>query len=112
MTTDKTGAPTTVTAEAAARLVADERKEYGSDFVEAVARKKFLEALRIAERLFTEQGLYPLGASIKVNNVPFRVVGVLESKGGGGGMAADMAVPIPPGQLTIAVTVNVSYVIK
>jgi putative ABC transport system permease protein len=41
---------------------------------------------RIAERLFTEQGLYPLGASIKVNNVPFRVVGVLESKGGGGGM--------------------------
>ena len=41
---------------------------------------------RIAERLFTEQGLYPLGTSIKVNNVPFRVVGVLESKGGGGGM--------------------------
>lgn len=40
-----------VTAEAAARLVADERKEYGSDFVEAVARRKFLEALRIAERL-------------------------------------------------------------
>jgi len=40
-----------VTAEAAARLVADERKEYGSDFVEAVARKKFLEALRLAERL-------------------------------------------------------------
>ena len=41
---------------------------------------------RIAERLFTEQGLYPLGASIKVNNVPFKVIGVLESKGGGGGM--------------------------
>jgi len=41
---------------------------------------------RIAERLFTEQGLYPLGTSIKVNNVPFKVVGVLESKGGGGGM--------------------------
>jgi putative ABC transport system permease protein len=41
---------------------------------------------RIAERLFTEQGLYPLGATIKVNNVPFKVVGVLESKGGGGGM--------------------------
>jgi DNA polymerase III delta subunit len=45
-----------VTAEAAARLVADERKEYGSDFVEAVARKKFLEALRIAERLFASEG--------------------------------------------------------
>ncbi len=41
---------------------------------------------RIAERLFTEQGLYPIGATIKVNNVPFKVVGVLESKGGGGGM--------------------------
>ena len=40
-----------VTTEAAARLVADERKEYGSDFVEAVARRRFLEALRIAERL-------------------------------------------------------------
>ncbi len=47
-----TAAGNRVTAEAAARLVADERKEYGSDFVEAVARKKFLEALRIAERLF------------------------------------------------------------
>jgi DNA polymerase III delta subunit len=46
-----TAAGNRVTAEAAARLVADERKEYGSDFVEAVARKKFLEALRIAERL-------------------------------------------------------------
>ncbi len=41
---------------------------------------------RIAERLFTEEGLYPLGATIKVNNIPFKVVGVLESKGGGAGM--------------------------
>ena len=41
-----------VTAEAAGRLVADERKEYGSDFIEAVARRKFIEAIRIAERLF------------------------------------------------------------
>lgn len=40
-----------VTAEAAARLVVDERKEYGSDFVEAVAAKKFAEALEILERL-------------------------------------------------------------
>jgi len=36
-----------------------------------------------------------------------------EGKGGGGGaMAADVAVPIQPGQLTIAVTVSVSYEIK
>jgi len=48
----ETAAGNRVTAEAAARLVADERKEYGSDFVEAVAKKRFLEALRIAERLF------------------------------------------------------------
>lgn len=46
-----TAAGNRVTAEAAARLVADERKEYGSDFVEAVARRRFLEALRIGERL-------------------------------------------------------------
>lgn len=48
-----TAAGSRVTAEAAARLIADERKEYGSDFVEAVARKRFLEAIRIAERLFS-----------------------------------------------------------
>ena len=47
-----TAAGNRVTAEAAARLVADERKEYGSDFVEAVAKRRFLEALRVAERLF------------------------------------------------------------
>ena len=48
-----TAAGSRVTAEAAARLVADERKEYGSDFVEAVAKRRFLEALRIAERLLS-----------------------------------------------------------
>ncbi len=40
---------------------------------------------RIAERLYTEQGAYPIGASIKINNIPFKVVGVLKSKGGNGG---------------------------
>lgn len=40
-----------VTAEAAARLVADERKEYGSDFVDAVAQRRFVPALRILDRL-------------------------------------------------------------
>ena len=39
---------------------------------------------RVAQRLFEDQGLYPIGASIKINNVPFKVIGVLESKGGGG----------------------------
>lgn len=40
-----------VTSEAAARLVADERKEYGSDFVEAVAQRHFVPALRLLEKL-------------------------------------------------------------
>jgi putative ABC transport system permease protein len=40
---------------------------------------------RIAERLFEENGLYPIGATVKINDVPFRVVGVLEEKGGTGG---------------------------
>jgi hypothetical protein len=42
-----------VTEEDAERLVADERKEYGSDFVEAVASRRFVEAIRILERLLS-----------------------------------------------------------
>lgn len=37
---------------------------------------------------------------------------VFDGKGGGGGVAAEAAVPIQPGQLTFTVTVNVTYVIK
>ena len=40
---------------------------------------------RIADRLFTDTGTYPIGASIKINNIPFKVIGVLEEKGGTGG---------------------------
>lgn len=39
---------------------------------------------RIAERLFEDKA-YPIGATIKINNIPFKVIGVLESKGGTGG---------------------------
>ena len=39
---------------------------------------------RVAERLF-EDNVYPIGETIKINNIPFKVVGVLESKGGTGG---------------------------
>lgn len=42
-----------VAAEDAARLVDDRRKEYGSDFVEAVAGRRWLDALRILERLLS-----------------------------------------------------------
>jgi putative ABC transport system permease protein len=40
---------------------------------------------RIAERFFDESGAYPIGATIKINNIPFKVIGVLQSKGGTGG---------------------------
>lgn len=40
-----------VTEEDAERRVANERKEYGSDFVEAVAARRFVEAIRVLERL-------------------------------------------------------------
>lgn len=42
-----------VAEEDAERLVADERKEYGTDFVEAVAARRFVEAIRILERLLS-----------------------------------------------------------
>ena len=40
---------------------------------------------RIAERLFDEAGVYPIGATAKINNIPFKVIGVLEERGGTGG---------------------------
>ncbi len=39
----------------------------------------------VAKRLFEDNGLYPIGATLKINDVPFKVIGVLEEKGGGGG---------------------------
>lgn len=42
-----------VTSEEAARQIADESKEYGSDFVEAVAGRDFLRALRLLVKLLS-----------------------------------------------------------
>jgi putative ABC transport system permease protein len=39
---------------------------------------------KVAERLYGADG-YAIGTTIKIKNVPFKVVGVLESKGGTGG---------------------------
>jgi putative ABC transport system permease protein len=39
----------------------------------------------IAERLLEQNGAYPIGATIKIDNVPFKVIGVLQAKGGTGG---------------------------
>ena len=42
-----------VRAEDAARMVADEKKEYGSDFVDAAVKRQFVAALRLLDRLMT-----------------------------------------------------------
>jgi DNA polymerase III delta subunit len=42
-----------VRAEDAARLVSDEKKEYGSDFVDAAVKRQFVPALRLLDRLMT-----------------------------------------------------------
>ncbi len=44
-----------VTVEVAARLVADEKKEYGSDFVDAVTQKRFPEAIVLLGRLLESE---------------------------------------------------------
>ncbi|PKO20821.1 MAG: hypothetical protein CVU38_18115 [Chloroflexi bacterium HGW-Chloroflexi-1] len=38
---------------------------------------------RVAERLFKDN-VYPIGETIKINNIPFKVIGVLKAKGAGG----------------------------
>ena len=43
---------------------------------------------KVYERLF-DSGTDPIGATIEINNVPFKVIGVLESKGTGGGMGGN-----------------------
>jgi putative ABC transport system permease protein len=53
---------------------------------------------RVAERLFDENGVYAIGATLKINDVPFKVIGVLEEKGGGGGFGGpnqDEVVMVP-----------------
>ena len=47
----------------------------------------------VATDLF--EGLNPMGRSIKINNVPFEVVGILASKGTSGFMSGDSSVIIP-----------------
>jgi putative ABC transport system permease protein len=48
----------------------------------------------VAEELFEEYE-YPIGQTIKLNDVPFKVIGVLEEKGGGGFGDEDKVVMIP-----------------
>jgi putative ABC transport system permease protein len=48
----------------------------------------------VAERLYPD-GQYPIGQTIKINKVPFRVIGVMEKKGGGGFGSEDNVIFVP-----------------
>jgi len=48
----------------------------------------------VLEKLFPD-GAYPIGQTIKINRVPFRVIGVMEEKGGSGFSDEDDVVYIP-----------------
>ncbi len=48
----------------------------------------------VADKLFDDNE-YPLGQTVKINNVPFRVVGVMEKRGGSGFGDEDNAVFVP-----------------
>jgi putative ABC transport system permease protein len=48
----------------------------------------------VAEKLFPPD-VYPLGQSVRVNNVPFRVIGVMKKKGGGSFGSFDDMVFVP-----------------
>jgi putative ABC transport system permease protein len=54
----------------------------------------------VAEKLFGSD-IYPIGQTIKINRIPFRVIGVLETKGGSGFGNRDDIILVP---LTTAVT--------
>jgi putative ABC transport system permease protein len=50
---------------------------------------------RVYEKLF-EEGAYPIGQVIKINRIPFRVVGVMAEKGGSNfGNTADSTIYVP-----------------
>ena len=49
---------------------------------------------RLATRLFPED-VYPLGQTIKINHLPFKVIGIMEEKGGSGFGSEDDMVIIP-----------------
>ena len=79
------------------------------------ARAKAVEDAKLQAQELADAAGISLGSVQNINfydnsSYPSPVYG---GKGGGGGaMAADVAVPIQPGQLTISVTVNITYSIK
>ncbi len=65
----------------------------GPDDVAGEARVAVLGA-NVAEKLFSN-GVYPIDQTIRINNIPFRVIGVMEKKGGGGFGSFDDEVFVP-----------------
>ncbi len=49
---------------------------------------------RAYEKLF-EEGAYPIGQTIKINRIPFRVIGVMEEKGGSAFDTTDSTIYVP-----------------
>ena len=54
----------------------------------------------VLDRLFGDE-VYPIGRTVKINKIPFRVIGILEKKGGSGFGDRDNIILVP---LTTAVT--------
>jgi uncharacterized protein YggE len=77
------------------------------------ARAKGVEDAKTqAQELATAAGI-TLGNIQNISYYDNSPVPMFEGKGGGGGaMAADTSVSIQPGQLTISVSVNITYEIK
>jgi putative ABC transport system permease protein len=65
-----------------------------SDQDVAVRSRVAVLGVRAMERLFGS-GDYPIGRTIKINNIPFEVIGVMEEKGGGAFGSEDDLVYIP-----------------
>jgi putative ABC transport system permease protein len=71
--------------------------EYGEFITEANVQTKQAVAVLgagVVEDLFTD-GQDPVGQSVRINNIPFRVVGVLEAKGGSGMGSQDDQILVP-----------------
>jgi hypothetical protein len=85
-----------------------------ADKSEAVkeARAKAIEDAKVQAQELADAAGVLLGDIQAINFYDASPYPVYEGKGGGGGAVADTSVPIQPGQLTISVTVNLSYFIK
>lgn len=72
--------------------------EWFSENDERSAARVALLGPTVAKRLFDEE--YPIGQTVRINNVPFKVIGVLKSKGGSlfGDQDNMVMIPLSTGQ--------------